>query len=385
MRNSIIIKALDSFRKVELEDIRHYFGADVPSRVRKSEFVAKLGAFIVEKPEQWLGNMLERDLRLMKKLVDAGPEVPLYLDYPDFPTVLETVKLLCSDTSDENFREVWISKEMYDIVAPHIDDAIAAGEKDGSFEMERAALGYLVLYGVMTPDEFYDKMLDYCEWAGRWDVDEFTRRLSASPVLKLCRCDVEGEIYFCSPVIFEPEEILSGRKEYPLGAGLRPFSPEEALEAGAGSPDFVFGLGTPEGKRLVEMLDNLGYSGEDLVMEEHDIWMNAQMVGEDDATEAIFSCVTRMQDEIESFDDYNACMEVIAAYANSLPKWLLKGYSSNETNCLKVVLQAEEDPVTALIRENPLMGLFVPPVPADDPCPCGSGLSYRFCHGRKLN
>ena len=381
----IIFKALDSFPKVELEDIRHYFGADFPSRVRKSEFVDRLGAYIVEKPREWLGNMLERDLRLVKRLVEAGPEVPVYMEYPDFPTVLETVKLLGSDTSDENFRGVWIPKEMFDIVAPHIDEALEAGETNGTFEMERAALGYMNLYGVLTLDEFYDLMIDYRQWSGRWGMDEFVRCLSGSPVMKLCRYDIGGEQHVCAPNIFDPEEIVNGRKEYPSVTELRPFSPEDALEAGTGSPYFVFGLGSEEGKRLVEMLDNLGYSGDDLVLEEHDIWMNAQMTGGDDSTEAIFSCVTRMQDRIDSFEDYNACMEVVAAYANSLPKWLLMGHSADEVNCLKVILQSEEDPVTAMIRKNPLMGLYVKPVPADEPCPCGSGLSYRFCHGRNLN
>lgn len=384
MQKSKIISALDSFPKVELEDIRHFFGADVPSRVRKSEFVDRLGAYIVEKPQQWLGKMLERDLRLLKLLVDAGPEVPVYLDYPDFPSVLETVKLLGSDTSDENFRGVWLPREMYDIVAGHIDEALRVGETDGSFEMERVALGYLNLYGVLTIDEFYNAMVDYCEWSQRWNVETFAQKLSGSPVLKLCRFDIGGAPYVCAPSIFDPEEIVSGRKEYDVKE-YRRFSPAEALEAGKGSPYFVFGLGTTEGKRLVEMLVNLGYSGEELVREEHDIWMNAQMTGGDDSTEAIFSAVSRMQDKIEAFEDYNACMEVVAAYANSLPKWLLLGHSANEVNCLKVILQSEEDPVSAMIRKNPLMGLYIRPVPADDPCPCGSGISYRFCHGRNLS
>jgi hypothetical protein len=384
LQKSKIISALDSFPKVELEDIRHFFGADVPSRVRKSEFVDRLGAYIVEKPQQWLGKMLERDLRLLKLLVDAGPEVPVYLDYPDFPSVLETVKLLGSDTSDENFRGVWLPHEMYDIVAGHIDDALRIGEADGSFELERAALGYLNLYGVLTIDEFYDAMVDYCEWSQRWDVETFAQKLSGSPVLKLCRLDISGAPYVCAPSIFDPEEIVSGRKEYDVKE-YRQFSPAEALEAGKGSPYFVFGLGTPEGKRLVEMLVNLGYSGDELVREEHDIWMNAQMTGGEGSTEAIFSAVSRMQDKIEAFEDYNACMEVVAAYANCLPKWLLLGHSANEVNCLKVILQSEEDPVSAMIRKNPLMGLYIRPVPADDPCPCGSGISYRFCHGRNLS
>ena len=146
MNKDIIISALGAFHKVDLEDIRHFFGADVPSHVRKNEFVHRLGAFIVERPQEWLGNMLERDLRLLLTLVEAGPEVPVVQEYPDYPTVLETVGLLRVDVSEKDFKEIWIPKEVYDIVAPHIREAISRGETDGTFEMERAAFGYLNLY-----------------------------------------------------------------------------------------------------------------------------------------------------------------------------------------------------------------------------------------------
>lgn len=46
-KRSTIFKALESFPRVELEDIRQYFGADVPTKVRKSEFVDRLGAYII--------------------------------------------------------------------------------------------------------------------------------------------------------------------------------------------------------------------------------------------------------------------------------------------------------------------------------------------------
>jgi len=384
-KRSTIFKALESFPRVELEDIRQYFGADVPTKVRKSEFVDRLGAYIIEKPAEWLGRMLERDLRLLKRLVDAGPGVPLYLDYPDFPSVLETIRLLGSDTSDENFREVWIPKDFYDVVAPHIDNVLMEGQESGLLETEQAALGYLSLYGIMTTDEFFDCMLDYWEYSGRHSIEYFTNMVYDSPVMKLCRVDHDGGRYLSAPNIFDPDEILTGRKEYSGIESLRPFTPQDALKAGAGSPYFVYGLDSEEGRRLVEMLGNLGYKGEDLAREEHDIWMNAQMIGKTDTTEAIFASVTRKQDGIESFEDYDECMEIVAAYANTLPKWLLKGYSSNEVNSLKVVLQTEDDPLQSLIRKNPLLGLFVPPTPPYAPCPCGSHLSYRHCHGKNQN
>ncbi len=215
---NIILETLEGFPKVDLEDIRHYFGADVPSGARKKEFVARLGAYIIEKPSLWLGKMLERDLRLLKRLVDAGPGVPLYLDYPDFPSVLETVNLLGSDTSDENFRAVWIPKELYDVVAPQIDSALAQGDESGRFEMERAALGYLNLYGVVTARFFMDCMMEYCDWDGRMRQDVFFSELVESPVLKLCRLDSGGHRYLAAPSIFDMKAILKSRMA-PLHSG----------------------------------------------------------------------------------------------------------------------------------------------------------------------
>ncbi len=380
-----IYDILDTFLKAELEDIRRYFGADVPMHVRKKDLVEKLGGYIVTKPSQWLSKMLERDLRLLSRLVDAGPEVPLTLGYPDYPSVLETVRLIGSDTSDPSCRSVWIPKDLYDVVAPHIDEAIKEGESSGAFEVERAALGYLSIYGVLAIEEFFDLMLDYWESSKKQGLDKFTDMVYESPLLKLCSFDHEGMRYIFSPAIYEPESILSGRTEFDSVRDMKRFSPCQAVEAGTGAPYFVFGLDTPEGKDLVRMLSDLGYSGDDLVREEHEIWMHSQMCGDNDAAEAIFAAVTAKQDDILTFEQYNACMDIVAAYANTLPKWLLSGYSANEAKCLKVILQPDEDQLGAIIRKNPLLGLFVPPAAPDDLCPCGSGLSYRFCHGRIMN
>ena len=52
-----ILEVLESFLKVELEDIRRYFGAEVPVHSRKRELVDRLAGYIVTKPEEWLGKM----------------------------------------------------------------------------------------------------------------------------------------------------------------------------------------------------------------------------------------------------------------------------------------------------------------------------------------
>lgn len=367
---------------MELNDIQSYFGAGVPNRTRKDEIVRRLGAYIIEKPKEWLRRMLERDLRLLKMLVDKGPEVPVSLGYPDYPSVLETVRLLDSDVSDERFRKVSISKEFYEITAPYVESAIREGERSGRFQMERAALGYLNLYGVMTIREFITFMLEYRETLTPRHRRNFVDELWNSPVIKLCHCD---STYMLSPNIAEPDAILKGREEFKEIRNLKHFSPEEAIMAGTNAPYFRFGMDAEEGRNMTETLEFLGYKADEIIVEEHDLWMNSQLERNSENAEAVFSSVIKKQDEFRSFEDYTACMQTVAAYSNSLPKWLLRGYSPNEVNFMKIVLKTETDPLKELEKQNPAFGMYVHPVGPDDPCPCGSGLSYRHCHGKFLS
>lgn len=381
-----ISKALEAFPKIDLEDIRNFFGAAVPSRVCKRDFVEQLGAFIVDRPAEWLGRMPERDLHLLSTLVEAGPGVPVEVDYPDYPSVLETVRLLSSDNSDPEIQRVWISRELYDVVAPHLADALEAGEKDGSFELDRAILGYLNLYGALPATHLRVVMQDYWEYTGRGRYRDFLRRFEEAPAAKMCRYIIDGEEYFAAPGISDPESLVLRQEENAEKIEDFPaFSVREALEAGGNAPFFTFRLATPQGEALLGLLHDLGYNDAESRRDAHDIWMSSQMVEEGDTTEGIFASVNRVQDEIESFDFYNEAMQIIADYANILPKWLLMGHCPDEVHMMKVVLRSDSGQLERIVKENPTMGLFVPAAPLYAPCPCGSGLSYKFCHGKYMN
>ena len=64
-----ISKALEAFPKMDLEDIRNFFGAAVPSRVCKRDFVEQLGAFIVDRLSEFFPRM-----RLFFAKLDPFPE-----------------------------------------------------------------------------------------------------------------------------------------------------------------------------------------------------------------------------------------------------------------------------------------------------------------------
>ncbi|MBQ3819993.1 MAG: SEC-C domain-containing protein, partial [Bacteroidales bacterium] len=110
----------------------------------------------------------------------------------------------------------------------------------------------------------------------------------------------------------------------------------------------------------------------------------------------LLSSVTAAAQDIESYEEFRKFAAVVLDYANSAPKWILKGQSADATGHMRFELPEDayselfEQDEEALKEQEELMKFFdsvckVRPVGPDDPCPCGSGLSYRFCHGRHFS
>ncbi|MCR5004195.1 MAG: hypothetical protein K5984_07475, partial [Bacteroidales bacterium] len=337
---------MGAFKRADLEDIKSFFGARSSHFRTKAELVDYLATFIVDNPAKWMNRMLERDLRLLKRLVEAGPDQWVYLELADYPTVLETVHLIIVDQEEMNFRKLKVSDDVYKVVAPYVDAAILDGEKSGRFEMEEVALGIMNIYGVLPYLEFVEMMWNH--FSVKYEKigsEAFVDAVAAMPIVSLCMYDDEkyGR-YMASPCVAEPMDIFLDREDI-VGDAIKEFkrySPEEEQAAGMGAPYFSFGIDRPEGRAVMEMLRDLGYDDEELTREIHDIWMNSQSVMDEHSTEALLSCVNRRKDSIADFETYQQCMQKVADYSNSLPKWLLKGQTPNEADLLKVVLRSEE-------------------------------------------
>ncbi len=401
---------LDGFQKVELQDLGSILGNELSPRLRKSQLVDQMDSYLRGEPRRWMSHLMERDVRLLRELVHAGPEKVQYQDFADYPSLLEVTGLLEYDDSDEHFHKVWISRELYDIVAPDIEKVIRNGEKSGQFEVERVGLGYLNLYGILPTDRFVDLMMDWYERQYGADLKPLTRMLHQSPLVKLYRYTDRWGDYVCSPCVENVEEVFTQREELKQSR-FKPFSAQEAREAGAGAPYFTIGLKSPEGMRLEQMYRRLGYEGYDVVKAIHDTWMEAQYTAQQN--DALFQPLmdSPLCPELDD-SSWLACTEIVSRYADSIPKWSLCGFSAAE----KKVLQADWEawktvppaPENADQPEGSYpqwtlpepevsagfagetgdpripVGFAIPHVAPSDPCPCGSGLRYSHCHGKYL-
>ncbi len=409
MKERTLHTILDGFQKMELQDLGNILGNDLSPKMRKSQLVDQLHTYLRGQPRRWMSHLLERDVRLLRDLVHAGPDKIQYQDFADYPSLLEVTGLVEYDDSDENFHKVWISRELYEIVAPEVEKVIRHGEKSGQYEVERIGLGYLNLYGILPTDRFVDLLIDWYKEAHGADYAQLTRMLHQSPLVKMYRYQDGWGDYMCSPCVDNVDEVFTLREQLHQRE-FKVFTPADAREAGAGAPYFTVGMKTPEGMRLEQLYRRLGYEGFDLVKAEHDTWMEAQFTAAQN--DALFQPLVDSPLYLELNDEsWLSCCRMVREYADSVPKWFLKGHSAKEANLFKADWEAwsqlpqhekpegeEEYPKWTMpeptisdgfagemsSKEYP-MGFAIPHVAPNDPCPCGSGLRYSRCHGKYLS
>ena len=398
--NTALKSFFGRFTKAELTDILGFFDQPVEKSVKKAGLVDQATLFIGGNPRAWMYMLPESDLMLLRDLVSAGPGQWVELLNPDYPSMLEMLNLIYIDDRDKDFVYACLDEALFFPVAAIIDHVIAEKRADGSFEIEHLALGLLNLYGVVTVEAFVKQAFDMLEDTGN-GAEEFAR-IAENRLVAMQRVFYKGEIYLVSPYAYEYEKLIDGWKQFPGRRKFASFTREEALYAGCDAPFCAYGHGTPEYDAAWAVLEDLGYDRQDVLDCLNEVWVNSQYSMDEACAEALFSCINDKIDEIDTFEEYRRYINTIADYANSVPKWLLKGHSSTETDLLKLSIQVDEssfeeelsraedskkgpDDSAGPLNEFYRYNMAVRHVGPDDPCPCGSGLSYRRCHGKILN
>ncbi len=377
----------------EIEATLDYFDAYPRFAHRKEDLVKALANLFTE-PARWLDRLMEGDLRVLKRLCAAGPEVPVELIPTDYPMVIEVLHIAVFDKSPntEDLVSVSIPTVFYDLIHNDIDAVIERKEKDGTFEVEHLALGAMNAFGAVPLSTFVDTV--FADFTDAEAMHAFAANLASCPVFRLYQEEYKGVAYMVTPDIENLEEVM--RKRGKLYKGVRRYASlelEDLRAAGENSPFCFYGVHTREGQALLDMLEKTGYEGEELEYAAHSVWINAQYEPDEKNLDLLLSPITQKDSYVETYEEFTEFANIIIRYANSIPKWLLKGHSADETGLM--IYSLPEDYFREEFEENlnygeEMMQYFdranrVRPVPPDDPCPCGSGLSYRFCHGKYVS
>ena len=135
------------------------------------------------------------------------------------------------------------------------------------------------------------------------------------------------------------------------------------------------GKDSPAGKKLTAFMEKVGMGEEERNVIGTLVWLNAQESG----TKGPLGAIHLFDGLLKGFDQVQEMMGVVQEYMNNVPKWIFKGYSSHE-----VFEKYEKPNLQPLPDKMPHagFGMGLPRVGRNDPCPCGSGLKYKNCHGK---
>ena len=390
-----IKELLSSRTREEILATLDYFNALPRRQGRKEDLVKALSAYLSSDPKAWLGQLMECDLRLLKKLCDVGPDNSIDIIPADFPTVVEVLHFIDASRSDrEDMLRVSIPAAFYELISKEIDSVIAEKENDGTFHLEHLILGAVNIYGVVPLRTFVDSI--FTDFKTLDEVRTFAMAVARSPLMRLFQDEYSGESYMISPDVESLDALMKDRKKYhKFARRYAKATLADAEACGLDSPFCFYGRDSQEGKALLGMLEALGYIGEDLTYTAHLVWINSQYEPDLRNLELLLSPVTEAAVDIVDYDQFVQYAQIILDYANTAPKWLLKGHNAKETGQMVYYLPENMfselfDYADALEGDEEVLRLFetvnkVRPVAPDAPCPCGSGLSYRLCHGKHFS
>lgn len=402
--NTELQRFFKQYLKDDLITILDFFEQPYEKSTKKAELVDMVCEYIGGHPVDWLFMLPERDLRLLKELVEHGPNIWIPMTAQECPCVIEGLHLIFADDTDLSRVSVLLPYEIYSLISPFVSDVIKDKEAANMFEKERIGLGILNIYGVLPLDEFIEILFEMFPGDHSSSVE-----VAHCPYVVMQRVFYVDDCYLVSPFVYDYKAILEARK--PFNKKIRKYrkcTKEEAISAGSPIPFCSYGHDMPMGEDVISVLMSLGLTREMALEEIHEMWIDAQFTTDQSFTEALFNYVNDKIDDIQSFAEYKRCIDTIAAYANSIPKWLLKGRTSTDAGLLQLSIKVDEETYTEFVEEDkffspyspengieepadgPLdqfykLGIGIRHVHPDAPCPCGSGISYRFCHGRKLN
>lgn len=397
--NNTLFDFFHSLTKEQLLAIADFFLVPVKKNSKKSDIASDIDTHLQTFTYDSISLLPERDLKILSMLCEAGPGVSVQFDYPEILSFVEALELVSMDESDPLFLYLSISKPVYDLVSGVIGRVIRDKEESGEFDQERLILGVLNTYGVLTLKEFVDILFDFIEPDA--DAEQIGRKTASNPNVRMSQFYSNGEVYIISPSLTDFEEVLERRKKFVRkNTKFKRYTRQEMVDAGSNSPFCCWGTRTKEYADLVAMLTSLGYDRRQVDHTIHHIWCSSQFSDTAAAEEAMFHSVTMMMDLIPTFEQYKNCIDTVVAYANIVPKWLLKGKCPNEAGQLVVNVQVsqEEDFMEEPFAEQPVQpeipesvsdyykySMAVGRTDPDAPCPCGSGRPYRLCHGKFLN
>lgn len=376
--------------KVELGETAAFFLIQLRPSDRKAVMVEKILTAFRDDTLRCLERLPFYELRNLRMLVSLGRGNDMLIPEPLPPLFLYLFGLVVDGSEEDDYKYGWgpllklrLPGDLYDIVAPHIGTAVCDIEKSDRLGYERFLWGCLTIYGCLSvhellelwrgfnPEESQERFIDFLEsYAPTRYLSDWTGDYLAYP-------DVDRVELFA--------ELHGGGF---WGKPLAEVSLDDILSAGKTTPyNFPF-ASHPEGEALCDALAAVGQGGDAAAIRMHWLWHALQ--DSEGGEEGLQDLAARILKDVRVLSDgkARALGRAIEAYINAIPVWAFRGRTSTEMMLGDSPLLKQNDAARAFLAHQ-MSGIYKAAsahgLGANAPCPCGSGLRYRDCHGKNVS
>ena len=376
---SILSYKISCFPKAKILEIAQFFGIRLPSSLKKSALADRLMTAIRTDPLRCLECLPLYELEILQLLISKGKGEDLLANTPvpilfsmQFGFVVD-----CYEPEEfpegrwDEMLQIYMEDEAFDLFAPVIHIAISEVKQSSRLEFEQFLWGCLTIYGYLSIVEFKEIWRTCYPDRDEKDLLDFMESYASFPYL----LDKKSG-YLLYPDLDCLGLYAEQRVRGTFGEKLLMHSLDDILSAGKTTPfNFPF-ASHREGRALAEALKADGY-GNDYILIMHWLWLEIQ-TGEGD--EARYKDLVKKILQ-NSEKKARALARAIESYSNVIPVWAFRGRSSMDMMCDSPALRENE--AMSSFFEHQMTDLFrAAVIGPDDPCPCGSGLKYKNCHGK---
>lgn len=388
---------LESKTIPELKEMFLILGYTFKSGVKKAEMVEVITTIMLGTPELVVSGMYYYELQACLDVIE-GRMTLAYAEQSGLLLELNRFGLIYSlSHGDTGENTLHFEHEMGEKMLPLIRAELQRREMDGSLLAEKLALGCANIYG-FTELYYLNKLFPELEKRLGRSLDEVEIAKLFGPILyTMCAGFRIKTRPFISPFAPYNGFCLDTRHIDPDMEG-KTFDFDTILSYGEMPYPHIPGKAAEQLRKGVKRLLQPGLSVEDVV---RSLWLDKQ---NPDLSSPIANLgrYLRMND----INDVNRTVSLIVNFANTVPYWKMRGYSSDESFRQTVKNSPEKlRPQISIGPNLKAMGIesfeqiqgmarrgesFPSPTAAaaprrvgrNEPCPCGSGKKFKHCCGK---
>lgn len=375
-----VYEMLMDMTKEKINVYRKILDCNVKASLNKADMAAEVAWYIETEAEWWLKKIPAWELFMLKRLVKLAPGEKYDAGFQGIPSTLESLKFIHVEVDRRRHTLYSLSEDMHTIIAPCIDNVLSFIKSQHYDKLDQVLFGMLNLYGVLERKSLGAMMIRAAIMIDYENGEQDSMGLNAlmymedSLLVNSFTLSVDDKDFVFHPCLQDPGKVFVGQRIRPDFDDYKRYTLEQARDAGLGYPFIKHAQDEPFGQAILQAMSKFKISEKKKEILYHELYLQCQ-----EEPDKIMDFVTFIASgKLESMEQAQSLMETCTNFSNNIPRWELRGFSSQE------FYEKFEKPKMNPLPSEPFNPMnFVPKnIGRNDSCPCGSGKKYKNCHGK---